>query len=123
MEAYSPLGGTGKSCSQSLMSNLLTLLKCIGAPIASDPDITAIAKKYNVTTPQILISYHVSQGVVPLVKSTSPTRLRSNLQVVKLDREDLQVLNQLSKQPGKAKRYNTPLFGWDLGFDDWYSQS
>jgi glycerol 2-dehydrogenase (NADP+) len=29
------------------------------------------------------------------------------------------VLDALAAQ-GKAKRINTPLFGWDLGFDDWY---
>lgn len=79
--------------------------------------------KHNVPPANILISYHVCQGVVALVKSTSLSRLKSNLQVVKLDDADLKTLNELSKQPGKAKRYNTPLWGWDLGFSDWYEQA
>lgn len=82
-----------------------------------------MAKKYDVAPANILISYHVNQGVVPLVKSTSPSRLKSNLKIVKLDSDDLKILNELDKQPGKHKRYNTPLWGWDLGFDDWYGKS
>lgn len=81
-----------------------------------------MADKYRVTPANILISYHVNQGVVPLVKSTSPGRLKSNLRVIQLDEGDLKALNELSKEPGRYKRYNTPLFGWDLGFDDWYEQ-
>lgn len=95
----------------------------VGAPIASDPDITAMAKRHNVLPANILISYHISQGTVALVKSTCPSRLKSNLEVVDLDSDELKTLNELSKQPGKAKRYNTPLWGWDLGFSDWYEQS
>ncbi|OQV07212.1 hypothetical protein CLAIMM_11678 isoform 2 [Cladophialophora immunda] len=92
VEAYSPLGGSG-------------------APILSDPDVAAIAEKHSVPAANVLISYHVSQGVVPLVKSTSPSRLKSNLQLVNLDEDDLKKLNELSKQPGKHKRFNTPLWG------------
>ena len=86
----------------------------------SDPDIASLAEKHKVSSANILISYHVSRGIVPLVKSTSPSRLKSNLQTIELDDDDLKKLNELSGQPGKHKRYNTPLFGWDLGFDDWY---
>lgn len=104
--------------STQAMTTVLILLP--GAPIASDSEIALIAEKHKVAPANILISYHVSQGVVPLVKSTSPKRLKSNLEVVELDDHDLEILNKLSEQPGKHKRYNTPLFGWDLGFDDWY---
>ena len=79
-----------------------------------------MAEKYKVSPVNILVSYHVNQGVVPLVKSTSPSRLKANLQVVKLEDDDMRKLNELSKQPGKHKRFNTPAFGWDLGFSDWY---
>lgn len=99
------------------------LTYCTGAPIASDSEIVRIAKKHDVAPANILISFHVNQGVVPLVKSTSPSRLKSNFQIVNLDDEDLKTLNEFSKQPGKAKRYNTPLWGWDLGFSDWYERS
>ncbi|KAJ5202499.1 hypothetical protein N7449_004578 [Penicillium cf. viridicatum] len=106
LEAYSPLGSEG-------------------VPLMSDPAIQDIAKKNNVSPAtiliSILISYHVNRGVVVLPKSINDNRIVSNSQVIPLSREDMDVLNGLAAQ-GKAKRINTPLFGWDLGFDDWYKQ-
>lgn len=87
----------------------------------SDPTIQEIAKKNNVSAATVLISYHVNRGVVVLPKSIKESRIVSNGQVIPLSSEDMDVLNSLAAQ-GKAKRINTPLFGWDLGFDDWYKQ-
>ncbi|CAK7207520.1 hypothetical protein SEUCBS139899_010330 [Sporothrix eucalyptigena] len=102
LEAYSPLGSTG-------------------APLASDPAIEAIATKYNVSPAAVLISYHVNRGDVVLPKSVSADRIKSNRSdIFTLDEADLGVLNSLATQPGKAQRLNTPLWGFDLGFDDWY---
>ncbi|KAL3458791.1 NADP-dependent oxidoreductase domain-containing protein [Aspergillus heterothallicus] len=103
LEAYSPLGSQG-------------------APLASDPAIQQIATKNNVSPATVLISYHVNRGVVVLPKSVNEDRILSNSKIIALSREDMDVLNGLAKQQGKAKRLNTPLFGWDLGFDDWYEQ-
>ncbi|TDZ31473.1 D-galacturonate reductase [Colletotrichum spinosum] len=100
LEVYSPLGSTG-------------------APLMSDPEIQQIADKHNVSAATVLISYHVSDGIAALPKSVSESRITSNRQVVKLSREDVDVLNGLAAK-GKAKRINTPLWGWDLGFNDWY---
>ncbi|CAG9972549.1 unnamed protein product [Clonostachys byssicola] len=100
LEAYSPLGSAG-------------------APLMSDDDIQAIAKKNNVSPATVLISYHVNKGVVVLPKSVHEKRIVSNKEVVELSQEDLDLLDGLAAR-GKAKRINTPLFGWDLGFDDWY---
>ncbi|VUC28220.1 unnamed protein product [Clonostachys rosea] len=100
LEAYSPLGSAG-------------------APLMSDGDIQEIAKKNNVSPATVLISYHVNKGVVVLPKSVHEKRIVSNKEVVELSQEDLDLLDGLAAK-GKAKRINTPLFGWDLGFDDWY---
>ncbi|KAJ5697052.1 hypothetical protein N7536_007464 [Penicillium majusculum] len=102
LEAYSPLGSEG-------------------APLMSDPAIQQIAKKNDVSPATVLISYHANRGAVVLPKSINENRIVSNSQVIPLSREDMDVLNGLAAQ-GKAKRINTPLFGWDLGFDDWYKQ-
>jgi glycerol 2-dehydrogenase (NADP+) len=93
----------------------------LGAPLASDPAIQEIAKKNNVSPSTILISYHVNRGVVVLPKSVNEDRILSNNQITPLSREEMHVLNRLAAE-GKAKRINTPLFGWNLGFDDWYEQ-
>ena len=87
----------------------------------SDPAIQEIAKKNNIPAATVLISYHVNRGVVVLPKSIKESRIISNGQIIPLSSEDMDVLNGLAAQ-GKAKRINTPLFGWDLGFDDWYTQ-
>ncbi|KAJ3549628.1 hypothetical protein NM208_g409 [Fusarium decemcellulare] len=100
LEAYSPLGSTG-------------------APIMSDDEIQNIANKHGVSAATILISYHVNKGVVVLPKSVSETRISSNKEVISLPEEDLAVLDGLAAN-GKAKRINTPLWGFDLGFADWY---
>ncbi|WWC98840.1 hypothetical protein V866_005733 [Kwoniella sp. B9012] len=100
LEAYSPLGSTG-------------------APIMSDPEIAAIASKNDVSPATILISYHVNKGTVVLPKSVSEKRITDNRKVIKLSAEDVEKLDALAAN-GKAKRINTPLWGWDLGFDDWY---
>ncbi|KAE8168350.1 NADP-dependent oxidoreductase domain-containing protein [Aspergillus tamarii] len=102
LEAYSPLGSDG-------------------APLMSDSVIQEIAKKNDVSPATVLISYHVNRGVVVLPKSVKENRILSNSRVIPLSQEDMDVLNGLAAE-GKAKRINTPLFGWDLGFDDWYSQ-
>ncbi|KAJ5405354.1 hypothetical protein N7465_006638 [Penicillium sp. CMV-2018d] len=102
LEAYSPLGSEG-------------------APLMADPAIQEIAKKNGISPATVLISYHVNRGVVVLPKSINENRIVGNRQVVSLSREDMDVLNDLAAE-GKAKRINTPLFGWDLGFDDWYIQ-
>lgn len=90
-----------------------------GAPIMSDPEIQRIAEKNGVSAATILISYHVNKGVVVLPKSVSEKRISSNKKIVELSKEDLSVLDGLAAN-GKAKRINTPLWGWDLGFADWY---
>lgn len=87
----------------------------------TDPAIQDIAKKNGVSPATILISYHVNRGAVVLPKSVTENRIISNSQVIPVSSEDMDVLNGLAAQ-GKAKRINTPLFGWDLGFDDWYKQ-
>ncbi|KAI1207598.1 protein GCY [Annulohypoxylon truncatum] len=100
LEAYSPLGSTG-------------------APLMTGPDIQQIAKKNGVSGVTILISYHVNKGVVVLPKSVTEKRISANKEVIEIPKEDLAVLDSLAAN-GKAKRLNTPLWGFDLGFADWY---
>lgn len=85
----------------------------------SDSVIQEIAKKNGVSAATILISYHVNNGVVVLPKSVSENRISSNKEVISLSKEDIAVLDDLAVN-GRAKRLNTPLWGWDLGFADWY---
>ncbi|GAA4663558.1 aldo/keto reductase [Frondihabitans cladoniiphilus] len=60
-EAWSPLGrGTG---------------------LLDEKPITEAAEKYGVTTGQIVLRWHVQQGIVPIPMSSSPERRRANLEL------------------------------------------
>lgn len=85
----------------------------------SNPEIQKIADKNGVSAATVLISYHVNKGVVVIPKSISEARISSNKEVIELSKEDLRVLDSLAAK-GYAKRINTPLWGFDLGFADWY---
>lgn len=119
MEAYSPLGSTGKvsRIRYCRLNHKLTYLK--GAPIMSDPEIRHLADKYQVSAATILISYHVCKGVVAIPKSVSEKRISDNKKVVEISSQDIAMLDSLAGK-GKTQRINTPLWGFDLGFDDWY---
>jgi glycerol 2-dehydrogenase (NADP+) len=84
-----------------------------------DPEIQQIADKHNVSAATVLISYHTSKGVVALPKSTTEKRISSNKEIVALSLDEVALLDGLAEK-GKAKRINTPLWGFDLGFTDWY---
>lgn len=85
----------------------------------SNPEVQRIAEKNGVSGATILISYHVNKGVVVLPKSVSEKRISDNRKVVSIPKEDLAELDGLAAK-GLAARLNTPLWGWDLGFADWY---
>jgi len=85
----------------------------------ADPEIQEIADKYKVSSATILVSYHVNKGVVVLPKSVSEKRITSNRDVIDISTDDMTLLDGLAEK-GKAKRINTPIWGHDLGFADWY---
>ncbi|EFY91662.1 glycerol dehydrogenase [Metarhizium acridum CQMa 102] len=100
LEAYCPLGSTG-------------------APLLEDEQIASIAKKNGISPATVLISYQVNRGCVVLPKSVTANRIEQNLKVVELSKEDMKVLDGMAAS-GKQKRVNTPAWGHDLGFEDWY---
>ncbi|GAA5829661.1 hypothetical protein JCM3766R1_001254 [Sporobolomyces carnicolor] len=97
-QAYSPLGSTN-------------------SPLLTDEDIKAIADKHEVPVGTILISWSVHRQVVVLPKSVTEKRIVDNLKIVKLDDEDMKVLDNLHKT--KGKRFIRPDWNTDLKFDDW----
>ncbi|TQS32841.1 hypothetical protein Golomagni_06832 [Golovinomyces magnicellulatus] len=76
LEAYSPLGSSGK-CNAATKPYHPTLnMPIIGAPLMSDPEIQTMAKQCNVSPATLLISYHVNKGVVVLPKSITEKQQR-----------------------------------------------
>jgi len=102
VEAYSPLGSTEKV--QELLA---------------DTTVNTIAKKLNATPAQVHLSWLVQRGMVVLVKSVTASRIRSNLQVIKLPDEDFAMLNQQSASHKQTRLLN-PGFPWGVAnlFED-----
>ncbi|KAF6839985.1 D-galacturonate reductase [Colletotrichum musicola] len=100
--AYSPLGSTG------------------GPLLSADP-VVKIAEKRGVSASTILLSYHVARNSTVIAKSVTPERIKANLEIVKLDDEDLKELRAYSDDltaKKELKRYVYPPFGIDFGFPD-----
>ncbi|MDR7158061.1 aldo/keto reductase [Arthrobacter sp. BE255] len=82
-ESYSPLGGSGASL--------------LGAPLLSQ-----LGEKYDKTPGQLVLRWHVQNGLVVIPKSGDPERMRENLDVFDfaLDPQDLAELAILDEGPG-----------------------
>jgi len=63
---------------------------------AKDPLLQKLAKKYNKSTPQILIRYSLQNDWIPLVKSENEGRIKENTQVFdfELTDEEMKTLNE-----------------------------
>lgn len=90
-----------------------------GSPLHSDPVLKKIAEKHNASTSAVLISWAVARGTVVLPKSVTPSRISSNKEILNLDQEDIAGLDALAAQ-GKQQRINSPPWGTDHGFPNWY---
>ncbi len=73
VESWSPIGGSG--------SDLL-----------SDPTITKLAKKHHKSPAQIIIRWHIQEGLIVIPKSVHAERIKENIDVFDfaLDDEDMQ---------------------------------
>ncbi|KAL0953976.1 hypothetical protein HGRIS_005135 [Hohenbuehelia grisea] len=103
-QAYSPLGSTN-------------------SPLLSDETVTEIAGKHSLNTADVLLGYLVTKGYVVLPKSVTPARIAANLTGAvaaskKLESADIQKLDGLAAA-GKQKRFITPPWPVDLGFEHW----
>lgn len=92
IESYSPLGS--------------------GA-VLDNPAIAKIAQKYGKSPAQVIIRWHLQEGLVVIPKSVTPARIRENLEVFdfKLDEQDLAEIVSLDdpqngKTNGKPEEFN-----------------
>jgi len=80
-ESWSPIGGTGD--------------------LLGDPVIARLAEKHDRTPGQIVLRWHVQNGLVAIPKSRNPERMAQNLAVFdfELDSDDLSALDTLDEGP------------------------
>jgi diketogulonate reductase-like aldo/keto reductase len=63
-----------------------------------DPELARIADAHGVTTPQVLLRWHIDHGVIALPRSTKPERIQANLDVwdFTLTGSELDVIDAMS---------------------------
>ena len=61
-----------------------------------------LAEKYQTTVSAICISFLRKRSIIPLPKTTSPDRMSENLGLIRIDEEDMEILNKLPYIGGHA---------------------
>lgn len=74
----------------------------LGRGLFDHEAVTHVARKHGVTPAQVIVRWHVQQGLVAIPKTSRRERLRTNLDVFgfALDTTDLAALSQLDEGPG-----------------------
>jgi 2,5-diketo-D-gluconate reductase A len=89
-ESYSPLGGSGAS-----------LLRA--------PALAQLGEKYGKTPAQMVLRWHIEQGLVVIPKSGNPERMKENLEIFDfaLEPQDLAEFDALDEGPGAGNDSDT----------------
>lgn len=72
----------------------------------------SIAKKHNTGVANVVISWGIFRDTVVLPKSVTPARIKSNLDYIKLDADDINTINEIHIKEGTRRHCN---FGKDKG--------
>ncbi|EXJ84288.1 hypothetical protein A1O3_04955 [Capronia epimyces CBS 606.96] len=71
--------------------------------LLNDPTVKRVAEKNGMDVGQCLQSWHVQRGTIPLGKSQTESRIKSNLAVRRLPLEDMKALDDLELPDGKGR--------------------
>jgi len=104
----------------------------LGQTFFTDPVFLDIAKKHNAEVAQVVISWAVLRGTIPIPKSTNEERIIKNITLLKLSEDEMTTISQYHKKPGMHKTLCFPrilkrdasqggavLFGWSLEWLGW----
>ena len=76
-----------------------------GIDVLTDPTIQLIANKHSKTTAQVVLRWHIQEGLVPIPKSVKLERIRQNIDVFdfELDEQDMQRMRGLDRDDRVAR--------------------
>ncbi|KAJ3865667.1 Aldo/keto reductase [Lentinula novae-zelandiae] len=108
---------------------LLTAYSPVGKhKFATNPTVLEIAQRKDASVAQVLLSWGVKRGTAIIPKSTHETHMNENLTLIALDKNDMQILDNVHRQPGMhhsvcgfhSSDLGGSCFGWtydQLGWD------
>jgi diketogulonate reductase-like aldo/keto reductase len=72
--------------------------------LIADETLAAIGRKYGKTPAQVILRWHLDNGLVVIPKSVTPSRMRENIDVFdfNLDAEDMRVIEALDDASGRV---------------------
>lgn len=80
--------------------------------ILKNEKVADMARKYNVTVPQLCICYTLQFGLLPLPKTANPEHMRSNAQLdFEISKEDMETLSHMEKFDDYGEYSFFPVFG------------
>ncbi|KAK1230492.1 hypothetical protein PQX77_006420 [Marasmius sp. AFHP31] len=95
--------------------------------VINDPTVVKVAEKLGVDPAQVLLSWAVHRDIIVVPKTENEARLRTNITLVSLGRDDLAAIDAIHTEPGKHRSllgyHNTvpgTVFGWtyeEMGWD------
>ncbi|KAM5354821.1 hypothetical protein ACJ41O_001467 [Fusarium nematophilum] len=92
--AYSPLGSQPGAMHE------------VKARLLDDEDVVAVAEKNGCEPAQVLISWAIQRGTVVIPKSTTPSRIKANLNVPELSHHDFKIIDDICvRNPSKKHRF------------------
>ena len=80
--------------------------------ILNQPEIITIAKKYDVTVPQLCIRYTLQLGAISLPKTSNPEHMKSNAQLdFEISAEDMELLKHFKRIESYGDSGIFPVYG------------
>lgn len=114
--SYSPLATIRESYVNGIYGSILC--QPDGISLIDEPVVGAIAQKHGIGRAQVLHSWVAAQGVASLCRTYTLERMRENLDVRVLDREDLDRLAKLEKEGTRGKSFILTLCFPPIDFGD-----
>ncbi|MFO3687875.1 aldo/keto reductase [Staphylococcus felis] len=71
-----------------------------------------IAEKYEKTVAQVILKWHIQNGIMPIPKATSPARQIENISIFdfELSQDDLSTIDQLTQKNGRRKNQDPAIY-------------
>lgn len=80
--------------------------------VMEEPALKQLSSKYDKTVAQVILRWHIQNGVMPIPKATSSKRQLENFDIFDfhITDEDLQAIDQLTRADGRRKNQDPAVY-------------